>query len=274
MMTFFLGTHEVPWLGKYDHAPLFVSHRRLYRRKTLPVARRAWALDSGGFSELSLFGAWKTTAQEYANAVRRYQDEIGKLGWASSQDWMCEPWITKKTGLTVEEHQRRSVASVLELRAMAPEVNWLPVLQGWTIHDYFACVREYERAGVRLEREPLVGVGSVCRRQGTKEAVEIIEELATAGLSLHGFGFKKKGLEQLGHALKSADSMAWSFSARKNPVYPGCTHKTCSNCPKYAFRWYDKVLKKIGGAHGEGTRVVQRRFRFDGGPVLGEARVR
>ncbi len=34
----------------------------------------------------------------------RYRDEIGCLLWAAPQDWMCEPWITAKTGLTVAEH--------------------------------------------------------------------------------------------------------------------------------------------------------------------------
>ncbi len=34
----------------------------------------------------------------------RYRDEIGCLLWAAPHDWMCEPWITAKTGLTVAEH--------------------------------------------------------------------------------------------------------------------------------------------------------------------------
>jgi hypothetical protein len=37
----------------------------LVRRKTLPKARTGWALDSGGFSELSLYGGWWTTPEEY-----------------------------------------------------------------------------------------------------------------------------------------------------------------------------------------------------------------
>ena len=62
---------------------LFVSHRRLAARKTLPRAAAGWALDSGGFSELSLYGRWRTTARHYNAAVRRYDDEIGKLEWAA-----------------------------------------------------------------------------------------------------------------------------------------------------------------------------------------------
>ena len=57
------------WLAHVG-VPLFVSHRRLARRKTLPRARSGWALDSGGFSELSLYGGWRTTAEDYVAAKR------------------------------------------------------------------------------------------------------------------------------------------------------------------------------------------------------------
>ena len=61
----YLGTHMDGWLAHVG-VPLFVSHRRLVRRKTLPMARSGWALDSGGFSELSMYGGWRTnTLEEY-----------------------------------------------------------------------------------------------------------------------------------------------------------------------------------------------------------------
>src|SRR5690606_6523505 len=112
--------------------PLFVSHRTLARRKSLPTATCDWALDSGGFTELSMHGEWVTPQREYVTAVRRYAAEIGRLTWAAPQDWMCEPWLISATGLTVEEHQRRTIESVLSLREQAPEIAWVPVLQGWT----------------------------------------------------------------------------------------------------------------------------------------------
>ena len=85
-----LGAHRPHWLALSD-VPLFVSHRRLGPRKSLPRAKTRWALDSGGFSELKLFGGWRTTPRAYAHAVRRYRDEIGGLVFASQQDFMCEP---------------------------------------------------------------------------------------------------------------------------------------------------------------------------------------
>src|SRR6266536_4781509 len=89
---FLLGTHQPGWLARLD-VPLMVSHRTLHSRRRLPRARCRWALDSGGFTELSLFGRWQTSPTAYADAVARYPDQIGMLAWASPQDWMCEPAI-------------------------------------------------------------------------------------------------------------------------------------------------------------------------------------
>ncbi len=111
----FLGTHEPSWL-RTAGVPLFISHRRLMRlKRTLPVAIAPFALDSGGFSELSLFGGWKTTPSEYVDAVIRYDREIGQLQFAAPQDYMCEPEMLQRTGMKIVEHQTRTVANYLEL---------------------------------------------------------------------------------------------------------------------------------------------------------------
>lgn len=237
-MRFYLGTHETTWLGKLD-VPLFVSHRRLAKRRRLPVARAGWALDSGAFTELSTFGAWQTSVDQYVDAVARYQAEIGRLDWAAPMDWMCEPFIVQKTGLSVREHQERTVSNYLELRDRGP---FIPVLQGWTLDDYEACVGLYAAAGVDLTAEPVVGVGSVCRRQGTWEIGQVMSMLSGLGISLHGFGVKKQGLALCARYLTSADSMAWSYRARRDWPLPGCTHQCCANCPRYALRWRDEIL--------------------------------
>jgi hypothetical protein len=218
---FFLGTHETSWLERLD-VPLFVSHRRLLKRRRLPVARCGWALDSGGFTELNMFGEWRTTVSEYVEAVERYRSEIGRLEWAAPMDWMCEPFVVERTGLSVQEHQERTVTNYLELRDQGP---FVPVLQGWTLADYETCVSLYETAGVDLTTEPVVGVGSVCRRQSTAEIGQIMQTLHGAGIACHGFGVKKEGVERYGRYLVSADSMAWSYTARRDWPLPGCSHR-------------------------------------------------
>lgn len=237
-MRFLLGTHMPNWLETLD-VPLFVSHRRLVGRRRLPRARSGWALDSGGFSELAMFGEWRTTVPEYVEAVARYSEEIGRLEWAAPMDWMCEPFMTTKTGLSVPEHQERTVANYLELRDQGP---FVPVLQGWTIDDYEACVRLYEDAGVDLTAEAVVGVGSVCRRQNTSEGGLIMQTLYQHGIRCHGFGFKKEGIVRYGRYLASADSMAWSYTARRDWPMAGCSHRNCANCSRYALRWRAELL--------------------------------
>lgn len=239
-MRFWLGTHETSWLRKTT-VPLFISHRRLAPRKTLPVAVGPWALDSGGFTELNLHGRWITTEAEYVEAVARYEDEIGNLAWAAPMDWMCEPFVIEQTGLSVREHQQRTVENYLRLRDRGP---FIPVLQGWTLDDYLACVDIYEAHGVDLTAVPLVGVGSVCRRQDEGEIGGIFRTLKGMGISCHGFGVKKGGLARYGTHLASADSLAWSYNARMNPPLPGCSHQSCANCLRWALRWRDEVLNQ------------------------------
>jgi hypothetical protein len=252
-MRFFLGTHEAHWLGKLS-VPLFVSRQRLVNRKKLPRTKVPWALDSGAFTELQKYGRWTVTAQDYVDQVRRFQ-EIGQMQWASIQDWMCEPIVIAGgtigsitftgTHLSVAEHQRRTTENYLQLQGLAPEIPWVPVLQGWEMDDYFSHLEQYRSAGVHLNELPLVGVGTVCRRQDTAMAEQLLRDLHAEGLRLHGFGFKFGGLVRCSYYLASADSLAWSYNARRNPPLPGCPHRRCASCIKWALAWRERLLGAI-----------------------------
>ena len=246
-MNFLLGSHRPNWLrdARFVGVPLFVSRRTLAPMRRLPRAVTSWALDSGGFTELDMHGRWTVSSAQYVAEVRRIRDEVGGMMWAAPQDWMCEPWILRKTGLTVEEHQRRTVDNLLELRALAPDLHFAPVLQGWRLADYWRCEDLYTDAGVDLHAEPVVGVGTVCRRQGTGEAERIMRTLAATGLRLHGFGFKSRGLLSCGDVLHSAVSLAWSYAARKSEPMEGHTHSACNNCPEYALDWRARLLDAL-----------------------------
>lgn len=246
-MRFYLGTHKPAWLARLE-VPLFVSRRALEPLRRLPRARGVWGLDSGGFSELALHGRWTLGARDYVAFVRRFRDEVGGLAFAAPQDWMVEPELLRRTGLSVDEHQRRTTANLLELRSLAPELPIIPVLQGWTRGDYLDHVEAYARAGVDLFAEELVGVGSICRRQATLSAELTLRWLADDGLRLHGFGLKKEGLRACGEALASADSMAWSTNARRNPPLPGCPHASCANCERWALGWREELIAGLPAA--------------------------
>jgi hypothetical protein len=238
-----LGSHQPGWLGRLD-VPLLGSHRTLGARRRLPRTIGWWALDSGGFTELSLHGRWRTTPGEYAGAVARYQAEVGRLAWAAPQDWTCEPAMLARTGLGVEAHQALTVDNYCARRQLAPGLPFVPVLQGWTLGDYLRCVDRYAAACVELARVGLVGLGSACRRQHTRQIATVAGELARTGLCLHGFGVKLRGLGGYAEALASVDSLAWSYAARRQPPLPGCSdHRNCANCPRYALAWRARVLE-------------------------------
>lgn len=173
------------------------------------------------------------------------------MDFAAIQDWMCEPHIIKLTGLSVLEHQRRTVANYISLLNKAPEIPWLPVVQGFTLDEYLQHITMYAREGVPLDGLR-VGVGSVCRRQsvrgpeGIDGIVPVFELLDSMKCRTHAFGLKKTGIPILKNHIYSADSLAWSFQARRRPPLEGCVgHKNCANCKQYAMKWLSEVMEVI-----------------------------
>ncbi|MFE9882538.1 hypothetical protein [Streptomyces sp. NPDC005784] len=104
-------------------------------------------------------------------------------------------------------------------------------------------------------KEPVVGIGSVCRIQATEEAAEIVETIAEiiGPGRCHGFGFKITGLRKVACRLGSADSHAWSAQGRRISAHD-CTfrlprsrgpHKNEANCLRYALAWRQRALTAI-----------------------------
>lgn len=259
-LTFYTGCHMPRWL-ETSQVPLFVSARTLnkYRRDgdPFPKGRCLWALDSGGFTELQQHGRWTMSEDEYGGMVYRFMDNGAVPKFCAPQDWMCEPAVIHGgtwngntfagTGLSVAIHQELTIENYLYLTDQFPAAPWMPVLQGWTLDDYLAHADAYLAAGVDLAQQPLVGLGSVCRRQSTTEIGVITGTLAARGYALHGFGVKAQGLAQYGHNLASADSLAWSYGARREQIkLDGCTHRgDCRNCLTYATSWRENVMESL-----------------------------
>jgi hypothetical protein len=122
------------------------------------------------------------------------------------------------TGLTITEHQRLTIERYDALTACdTGGVYIMPVLQGYQPNDYIEHIEAY---GDRLALGAWVGVGSVCKRNGSISAIEAVLlaiKKVRPDLGLHGFGLKTTALSSglVQKLLKSADSMAWSFAARK-----------------------------------------------------------
>lgn len=181
------------------------------RRATVPVF-----LDSGAFSMIDANARWTISPDEYLEIVQDIVVAVETVMFVGIQDWMCEPHMVKKTGLSVREHQRRTVESYLRLRDMDPAIPWLVTLQGHTTDDYLYCAEAYQAAGVELAAQPLVGLGSVCRRSGTRELVQVFDVLRQRlpGVKWHGFGVKSDGAAQACAIARSFDSEAGLKRAR------------------------------------------------------------
>lgn len=172
-------------------------------------------MDSGAFTEIATHGRYRHSVDDYLGQIERWR-QCGKMLAAVSQDYMCEPWILEKTGMSIAEHQNLTIERYDALRGRTTAYI-LPVLQGYHPDDYVRHVRAY---GVRLADGQWVGVGSVCKRNASPDAIlDVLLSIKRErpDLRLHGFGLKKTALEDGGvfGLLHSADSMAWSYAARR-----------------------------------------------------------
>lgn len=209
-----MGLHQPSDASKVDAA--FVSVKRLARRRS-DFAVNDWIMDSGAFSTILTHGGYPEEPEVYAEQIKRWS-ACGTLLAAVAQDYMCEAHMLAITGLTIADHQRLTIERYDRLVACdTGGVYGLPVLQGYAPTDYVSHIRQY---GDRLKPGAWVGVGSVCKRNGDVGAIEAVLlaiKNERPDLRLHGFGVKTTALQSrlVRELLHTADSMAWSFAARK-----------------------------------------------------------
>lgn len=302
---FILGASHPSWLARPALAkyPLCVSAVTLEGRKTLPVALGPTVFDSGGFSRVRKEGGWRMSPEDYVEMVQWFIREIcketGPPLFVGAQDWMCEEAVIygrrdanpksqawfhgtqEARGIrpggpdepmeeAVFKHQSMTVANYARLVELDDTIPWLLTLQGDTPESYVRCGEMFKAAGHDPATKKRVGLGSVCRRQRTDEIVKIVRAVRKQGITgLHGFGVKKEGLRQVGHLLRSADSMAWAYRGMKTPTKCGSsTHKNEANCMDFALEWREDVLAAL--AEGPRKRAPRKRAPRLDQPMLPE----
>jgi len=209
---FFVGLHHPFDAHRFERCMISLNALRGRKSDFYP---RQWILDSAAFTEISKHGKHRTTVDEHADLIKRWR-RCGFLCAAVCQDWMCEPFILNITGLSVEEHQRRTTANYVALRDRIQATYIMPVLQGYWPDEYVAHIDHY---GDSLQSAAWCGVGSVCKRNARIEDIEhVLMAIKThrPDLRLHGFGLKQTALRSsiVRDCLASSDSMAWSLAAR------------------------------------------------------------
>lgn len=214
-MDFYVGLHQPSDAARVGRCMISINRLR-DRRSDFAVG--PWMLDSGAFTEITRYGGYRTSVADYAAQITRWA-RCGTLMAATAQDYMCEPFVLRITGLSIADHQRLTITRYDELRALVPpRIHVLPVLQGYLPEQYAAHIAQY---GDRLTPGMWVGVGSVCKRNASvREIAAVLRAIRAVrpDLRLHGFGVKLTALQsaEVRGLLHSADSMAWSYHARRN----------------------------------------------------------
>lgn len=213
-MKFFVGLHQPSDAKHFDAA--FISINRLRNRKG-PFSVGDWIMDSGAFSTILAHGGYPDSPAVYGDQIKRWKNN-GSLLAAVTQDYMCEPSMLKRTGLTVADHQRLTIERYDALLRCETGCYIMPVLQGYAPEDYVTHIRQYAE---RLAQGAWVGVGSVCKRNSSPCLIlDVLIAIKTErpDTRLHGFGLKTTALAHgtIRALLETSDSMAWSFAARKN----------------------------------------------------------
>lgn len=239
-MRFFVGFHH-PGRAHKVNRPVMLSANPLRDRQSDIPLTGEWMLDSGAFSQVSGEAGFFQSPAEYAIEVVRWS-RCGDLVAAATQDYMCEPHILHQLDTNAREQQERTVERYRQIRRYLSRLDCtthlLPVLQGWEARHYKRHLHMY---GDDLTDGMWVGVGSVCKRNSSPADVErILSKIKRErpDLQLHGFGIKSTALKRgaIREKLYSADSMAWSFRARKNGED--------ANSPQEARKFYDALTTK------------------------------
>ena len=213
-MIFYVGVHHLTLARFVERAFVSVNVLRSQNRQSF-FNVGAWIMDSGAFSEISKYGGYRYPVGEYGDWITKFAG-CGNLEMAVSQDYMCEPDMLKRTGLSVKDHQELTIERYDSLLPFVA-IPIMPVLQGYQPSEYINHLEMYQD---RLQPNMRVGVGSVCKRNNSPKEIALILEAIKRkrpDIKLHGFGLKTTALENayILSMLYSADSMAWCMAARR-----------------------------------------------------------
>lgn len=113
---------------------------------------------------------------------------------AACLDLPCEVEITADNA-EVARRQAWTLKAAQQLLSPPAPWAWVPVVQGRTLEQYATHARAYRAAGLD---QPLMGIGSLCRRTRTGEIRAIVATVAEElpGVRFHLFGVKLGLLKQ------------------------------------------------------------------------------
>jgi len=219
---------------KYPY--LFVSAGVCYKngrfyKPSISFRPKELFLDSGAFSLIQKYNDYPYSFKQYIAFAK-----ILKADYVAVMDYPCEP--NSKIKLNVKERILKTVENAQRLMDLAPEINWVFVIQGWTKEDYLYCLDVAKDHDLLT---PLTAIGSVCVRKNLHEVKEIvltIRDEIPDKIKLHCFGLDIRFAEDLAifNSIYSFDTHAWC-------IYKGFPRRQSEKFDKLAA--YLKRLDKM-----------------------------
>lgn len=169
-------------------------------------------VDSGGFTAARRWGRYPWSTEQYADFIRAISRDV-PLAFCAIMDYACEPTVNRSILATNQQRIDATIENEQACRAAAPDLPWLPVLQGDNLAE-----RAYDlsrRRETGLLPECYAGIGSVCGR-GAVAARKVIQFYAGQlfGMRYHAFGMHIGAMDDrvVPGALRSWDSYSWTWA--------------------------------------------------------------
>lgn len=210
------------------------------------------SVDCGGFTAARRWGAYPWEPAQYAEFVGAVSRDV-PLAFCACMDYACERGVNREHYQTNIDRIEATIANEADCKASAPDLPWLPVLQGDTLEE-----RAYDlsrRRELGMLPDGYAGIGSVCGR-GAKAARNVVRfyDGHLSGVKFHGFGMHIGALDDdvVMGALKSWDSYSWTWARGARSL----------RAPEYLKRDdenYASYARRLAGLYSDRTIEPRRR---------------
>lgn len=178
-------------------------------------------IDPGGFTAARRWGKYPWSISQLVDWIRAESRDV-ILDWCAVMDYACEPNVNRSILPTNKERIEATMENEILCKQAAPDLPWLPVLQGDNLIE-----RDYDlsrRRELGLIPADYAGIGSVCGR-GAAGAMRVIKFYndRLPNVKFHAFGMHIQALDDdaVFSAVRSWDSYGWNWGrGQKNKDRP------------------------------------------------------